>query len=160
MSAPASRWRTTCAALLLPGLWWLVGPAAMAGDADGALPGRLFTTAAERRALDAGRDPPGVGHDTQAPLLHVDGLVQRRDGRGVIWVNGARAGAHRAVLTAPDHRGVPAVQLGDGTNRIQLRPGQAWQQAAGRIVECFGCREPAPADDGGAAGNTGVDEAP
>ena len=57
--------------------------------------GRLFHSAAERRALDALRKEksqppkPAVAHPpTQAQAQRLDGYVVRSDGKSTLWVNG------------------------------------------------------------------------
>ncbi|WP_341676157.1 hypothetical protein [Niveibacterium sp. SC-1] len=103
-----------CAAALLAGLAWT--PSLVLAGAPDSL-GRLFTSEAERRAVD---DPPprpkAPKPRARTVEIRVEGIVRREDGRDTIWLNG------EARQDVPDLDG-------HSTDRIRVRT------ASGKVEE-------------------------
>jgi hypothetical protein len=120
--------------------------------------GRLFSTAAERDALDGAReryDPnrqeviykPGVVAPSAPakpppllPSLTVNGLVVRSGGRTAAWVNGTPLGDGESTADGielrSDGRSVKFI-LPSGSNTASIRPGQLLDPNAGKVREVF-----------------------
>lgn len=73
--------------LLPPALFLLLGGLAAAAWAADPL-GRLFFTPEERQQLERQRTQPTVEARPSPSGVTVNGLVQRSDGKAVVWVNG------------------------------------------------------------------------
>lgn len=124
--------------------------------------GRLFTTLAERSALNQQRleaqfarpevetvQEPVQPEDAGAPqspmlsTLRIDGVVRRSRGPATVWVNGAhveRGVVSREGLRVEASRRAGAgvqVKLPSGLRSIRLKPGQAIDVATGTLVETF-----------------------
>jgi hypothetical protein len=118
--------------------------------------GRLFTTPEQRRALDAARENGGLpanpapstatGPQPVDGQVVLNGVVRRRLGPDVVWVNGARAGADGRIRLrrGPDAAGRVVLEDGDNGGTARLKPGQFWEPSSGVVAECRGCgRSPA-----------------
>lgn len=126
--------------------------------------GRLFLTPDQRLALEARRAPDAADGSTagnEAPhqptaarQVLLNGVVQRRDGTSVVWMNGQEIGPDRQqavqVRRGPGHQARVTLTAPDG-NTIRLKPGQAWDPATGRVTECLGCESEAGKHDAIAA---------
>jgi hypothetical protein len=55
--------------------------------ADPSSLGRLFFTPAERAQLEQDSAPPPVSTPSRLPALEINGIVQRSDGKGTVWIN-------------------------------------------------------------------------
>ena len=140
--------------------------------------GRLFTTPAERKALDRLRleaqfarpapepaPPPATSPAPQQPAgpvvsrLEVNGIVRRSGGPATVWVNGAQV--ERGMVSREGLRvqsaGRPAdgvrVRLPSGLSTVRLKPGQAVDVTTGSLVDAY---EPRPA----VQGSSGLELAP
>lgn len=131
----------------------LVAAAAQAGAqalAEPARIGRLFTTPAERAALDRLRDAGGrapapeqaqgpAGTEAQAPAppppppepIAVTGIVRRSDGTSVVWINGVPQ-TDQAVSRAEGGTPAATVTLPSG-QRATLKAGQAVDVTTGAV---------------------------
>lgn len=107
-------WRGMGSAWLLVILW---GQLAQAADQP---LGTVFYTAAERQALAAARHKTAEdGQEAEAKksaLFTVSGLVQRQDGKNVIWINGQPVAETQADTDSPP------VDLSDGRVLIDGKP--------------------------------------
>ncbi len=125
--------------------------------------GRLFTTPAERAALDRWRDggPAPAGQTAPAPpgasvperqgagdgavaeqRLVVNGIVTRSgSGRTTTWVNSVPyhgSGRLQGNVTLVQGRSAPAVALTlESGRRVLLKPGQSLDPASGRVREAY-----------------------
>ncbi len=122
--------------------------------------GRLFTTPAERVALDKLRfaqpkkekvvvvkkevqkAPPAPPRRVEA--FRMDGLVVRSEGPNTAWVGGNRvlnrSRIAQGVTVDPgsaDRSGI-SVTLPMGGKALKLRPGQAFEPEAGRVTDGLG----------------------
>jgi len=82
--------------------------------------GTIFYSVAERQALESARrktadDGQTVEAEKDA-LVTVSGLVQRQDGKSVVWVNG------QPVAETRTNEGSPSVDLSDGRVVIDGKP--------------------------------------
>jgi len=116
--------------------------------------GRLFLTPEARRLLDAGRTPGeelqpqqgelpgGAGTSDQVVL---SGIVRRRLGPDVVWINGERADQSGRIRLRQGPDRANRVVLEDATdgNTVRLKPGQFWEPETGLVADCRGCRQPA-----------------
>lgn len=156
------RWalRTACwRALLGAGLvvlLWQADPTAAGAETLG----RLFTTPAERAALERLRHPQAKPAEAPKPVkrqvvelppaapppvpeVSVQGVVTRSDGQNAVWINGqgvlhsGQVGEGLRVETGRI-RGdaVPIVLPGDKTT-IHLEPGQVYDPADSKILDAY-----------------------
>lgn len=138
----------------------LVLLAAIASPAHADDLGRLFFSAAERRALDSARataalpaPPPSVSsmdvHLLQdsppgitTPPLTVNGIVSRRFGPSSVWVNGENLEAGRTTIPGSFDHPV-SVRRGaleftpDQQHRQRVKPGQTYDPIAARVLEAY-----------------------
>ncbi len=119
--------------LLLPGL--LFSEACFAQEL-----GRLFFTPEQRHALDARRkarvpDRPAAAAVTVSPTLRLDGYVKRSGARSTVWVNGESVD-DRPPAGGSDAR-VP-VNVGEGTGRVGLKPGETLDRGNGEVRDVIG----------------------
>jgi len=136
----------------------LLAAAAAPASAGDSL-GRLFMTPDQRRALDALREAGDAGPvessgDGQPaagaaePQVVLNGVVRRRLGPDVVWVNGSRSTAASGRIRlrqGPDAANrVTLEDTADG-GTVRLKPGQFWEPATGRVADCYGCGTPAKA---------------
>ena len=138
----------------------LASPGAFALDL-----GRLFSTPAQRQALDQAReryDPTrqevivrageAVVEEAPPPLpdLSVEGVVIRSSGRNATWINGTgmlsgESTAEGIRVEADGRGGSVRFVLPDGRDAGRLRPGQTLDPNIGRVTERYAPR-PADAD--------------
>ena len=134
---------------LLPAL--LMASTAVADDRIG----RLFSTPDDRAKLDILRsglvkkmvlsEPDGEGGESglqPAEPLYFNGLIQRSDGRTILWVNGQRmdkrGGSDELTLhSRADRQNRVKLRLKKEQRTIQLKPGQAWDPTVKQVVEHF-----------------------
>ncbi len=102
--------------------------------------GRLFFTPEQRHALDARRkarvpDRPAAAAVTVSPTLRLDGYVKRSGARSTVWVNGESVD-DRPPAGGSDAR-VP-VNVGEGTGRVGLKPGETLDRGNGEVRDVIG----------------------
>jgi len=126
----------------------------------GAELGRLFTTPQERAALDKLRQegsPPVAAPEeiklsaTPEPIpeakplepITVDGFVRRSDGANTVWVNGVNSlegefdSQGFQVNTRHIRNDRVTVTVSGRPGQIEMRPGQTFDPAVGRIVDVY-----------------------
>ena len=138
-----------------PALLLLLAGLCAARQAESAAPaaptlGRLFTTPAERAALDQrrrnGNAPPAPVATAQPspapapplPLITLDGVVRPSSGAPTIWLNDMPQTVHRNMLK--DGRtpsGAVSVETPNG-KRLTLKPGQSYDMGSGSIRDSDG----------------------
>lgn len=147
---------------------WLVGAllacTLASPDALAVELGRLFSTPAQRQALDQAReryDPTrqevivrageAVVEEAPPPLpeLSVEGVVIRSDGNNATWINGTgmlsgESTAEGIRVEADGSGGTVRFVLPDGRDAGRLRPGQTLDPNVGRVTERYA---PRPADE-------------
>jgi len=130
----------------------------------GAELGRLFTTPQERAALDklrrAGPTPVAAPEQLAPPEqpeqtlkaqpqpITVNGLVRRSDGANTVWVNGVNSlegefdsqGFQVDTHLIRGNR-VTVTVSGQPVQQIEMKPGQTFDPAAGRVVDVYGGKE-------------------
>jgi hypothetical protein len=107
--------------------------------------GRLFFTPEQRSALDARRkarvpDRPAVSN-VVSPTTRLDGYVKRSGGRSTVFVNGEAMleGTTDAPVVDPERRGGRvAVPAGEGSARVELRPGEVLDRGTGQVRDVLG----------------------
>ncbi|HEY3078204.1 MAG TPA: hypothetical protein VGJ74_23755 [Burkholderiales bacterium] len=119
----------------------LLAPAAQAQEL-----GRLFFTPEQRASLDARRkaripDKPAAVV-VAAPVTRLDGYVKRSAGPSTVWINGEsvmesapeapRIDAGRAA------EGAVSITIGEGGNRVRLKPGEALDRGNGEVHDVLG----------------------
>jgi hypothetical protein len=119
----------------------LFAPAAQAQEL-----GRLFFTAEQRASLDARRkaripDKPAAVV-VAAPVTRLNGYVKRSAGPSTVWINGEstmesapeapRIDAGRAA------EGAVSIIVGEGGNRVRLKPGEALDRGNGEVHDVLG----------------------
>ena len=119
----------------------LLAPAAQAQEL-----GRLFFTPEQRASLDARRkaripDKPAAVV-VAAPVTRLDGYVKRSAGPSTVWINGEsvtesapeapRIDAGRAA------EGAVSITIGEGGNRVRLKPGEALDRSNGEVHDVIG----------------------
>ena len=100
--------------------------------------GRLFFTDDQRAALDARRksrvpDKPAAAPVTASPTTRLDGFVKRSSGPSTGWVNGEQLPEN----VRPGERSV-SVPVGDGSARVELKPGQVLDRGTGEVRDVIG----------------------
>jgi hypothetical protein len=100
--------------------------------------GRLFFTEDQREALDARRrarvpDKPSAAPIVASPITRVDGFVKRSRGPDTVWVNGEPLRQD----VRPGERSV-AVPVGEGDERIELKPGESLDRGSGEVRDVIG----------------------
>ncbi|MCC6201396.1 MAG: hypothetical protein IT494_00150 [Gammaproteobacteria bacterium] len=121
---------------------WVAGTAAPAVSASDL--GRLFLHPEQRAALQQQRQAAraGASEPAQAPAkvseiaapepspVAVEGVVQRRGGRGTVWINGTNDYDGDPARLPETVRVLPGGRVGIGVNgarrEIELRPGQVY----------------------------------
>lgn len=153
-SQPAKAWFPAILAAAAGALLVLAAPAAAGTDALG----RLFTTPAERAALEQLRHAPAKAEKPKkvarpqveiqpppppVPAVRVEGMVTRSDGQNAAWVNGRTVlqggPAGQGLRVEPGRiRGdsVPIVLPGDKTT-IHLQPGQVYNPVDSKILDVY-----------------------
>lgn len=123
-------------------------PVALAADL-----GRLFLHPAERAALQQRRQAaqavapaeprpaldPAPALPPAAPVI-VDGVVQRKGGRGTVWVNGTNDFDGDPARLPATVRALPGgrVRIGVDTEReIELRPGQIYDPVGNTVRDHY-----------------------
>lgn len=108
--------------------------------------GRLFFTASQRTALDAGKQvskPRAVR--AVAPrrprAVTLNGVVTRSDGESAVWINGREAGSKtvsgvRASTSATDPTSAQ-LRVGGARKSVRLRVGQQLDPVSGKILERY-----------------------
>lgn len=108
--------------------------------------GRLFFTPEQRANLDLRRkarmpDKPS-GQGVAAPVTRVDGYVKRSTGPSTIWINGESLGESAAeaphIDTARPDSGAVSVTVGEGGNRVRLKPGETLDRGNGEVRDVIG----------------------
>jgi hypothetical protein len=125
-------------------------PFVAAAPADtGAGLGRLFTTPAERAAIDRlrGVSSPRAGaiaagpaviplssSDTRVPAsVRLQGVVRRSDGNDEVWLDGG----HIGVSSGVNAQGRVPVRVPGTDRRVWLKPGQVLDTATGAVRESY-----------------------
>ena len=139
--------------LTTAGLLCLVGP----GMAGAKTLGRLFTTPAERAALERLRHAPPKAEQPPKPVepkaveappppvpqVSVQGVVTRSDGQNVVWVNGETvlqggpAGQGLQVENGKIRGDSVPIVLPGGTATIRLQPGQVYNPATSKVLDAY-----------------------
>lgn len=110
------------------------------------LPGRLFTSPAERATIDQLRarvhaaspqvDDPRV--ENAAPSLTLDGVVRRSSGNSTTWVNQEprheNGGSTRLKHVSPPASAVLPLPSG---GHVELKAGQTYDHASGTVREVY-----------------------
>jgi hypothetical protein len=139
----------------------VVASALSAAAADEAATlGRIFLTPEQRRLLDEQRSNRGVagpasasaaGGGTGSQRVVLNGVVQRGAEPASVWINGqpaeAAAISGNGVRTrrGRDAQGLTTVEIVRDGARVRLKPGQTWDLASGRVLDCAQCVQPSPA---------------
>jgi hypothetical protein len=108
--------------------------------------GRLFFTPQQRAALDARRkarvpDKPAAAA-VASPVTRVDGYVKRSRGPSTVWINGESVG--ESAPEAPRIReragasGEVSITVGEGGERVRLKPGEALDRGNGEVRDVIG----------------------
>lgn len=110
---------------------WFVALHALADERVG----RLFYTLQQRLQIDR-QHKPAVSHAQRVPSkdAHYNGYVMRSDGVNTIWVNGQTRYVDHAASN-PGQLKLPATPA--------LKPGQAFDRQAGRVLESYELAQPA-----------------
>lgn len=118
----------------------------MAASAAAQEVGRLFFTPEQRAALDARRkarvpDKPSAPA-VISPTTRLDGYVKRSGGRSTVWVNGETLpeAAPEAPRIQTGQAGEPrvAVPVGEGGERVELKPGEVLDRGSGEVSDVLG----------------------
>lgn len=122
--------------------------------------GRLFLSPAERAKIENSRGQeaasemtfdeagPQIAAKPTDATVALNGLVRRADGNDIIWVNGQIIGDRLGTSTDVKVRRGPdaannVVLESIGTARpVKLKPGQSWDNATNKAVDCFRCMDP------------------
>jgi hypothetical protein len=108
--------------------------------------GRLFFTAEQRAALDARRkarvpDKPAAAV-VASPVTRVDGYVKRSGGPSTVWINGESVGESAPeaprITERRDSSGDVSITVGEGGNRVRLKPGEALDRGNGEVRDVIG----------------------
>ncbi|MGH8657793.1 MAG: hypothetical protein ACREV4_04740 [Gammaproteobacteria bacterium] len=150
--------RRCCGAAI--GLWTVIVICAAPVAAKGAELGRLFTTLQERAALDKLRregpkpvaapeeikpsvTPEPISDQPPQPIT-VNGFVKRSDGANTVWINGVNSleGEFDSQGIQVDTRHIRSDRVtvtvsGRPVRSIEMRPGQTFDPAMGRMVDVY-----------------------
>lgn len=111
--------------------------------------GRLFSTPAEREALDARRRNGGVDAtvpaagaavpaaqaETPAPPVELNGIVRRSGGKSTVWLNAVAQPTGNDNLTGAA-RATPGLKVNTPSGqKITLKPGQRYDFNDNRVKE-------------------------
>ncbi|HEY5900806.1 MAG TPA: hypothetical protein VIV54_24795 [Burkholderiales bacterium] len=107
--------------------------------------GRLFFTPEQRANLDARRkarvpDKPAAAV-VASPVTRVDGYVKRSGGPSTVWINGESVSAGAQEAPRIDERrneGTVSITVGEGGNRVRLKPGEALDRGNGEVRDVIG----------------------
>lgn len=110
--------------------------------------GRLFFTAAQRAALDAGKQINLAKKGKRAPTIKtpgkikLNGVVVRSDGERTVWVNnrayqGRRNPTGLRVSPSTQEPAIADIQIRGDRKPVKLRVGQTYRRASGDITETF-----------------------
>ena len=105
------------------------------------LPGRLFTTAAERAALDAmraGAGPVDLATPSAASRITLDGVVRRSSGKSTAWINQEPQHENQGAAV-PGKAARPAsaaLRLPSGA-RVELQAGQTFDHGSGTVRDAY-----------------------
>lgn len=112
----------------IPALSILIYGLLSAGVAAAEPMGRLFFTPSERLELERNAEKIHARENPDAPeatSLIVNGVIQRRDGRRIVWINGKaqemEAGNTLAVIHIPAQGNRPAIEARVG-QAVPLHP--------------------------------------
>ena len=119
--------------------------------------GRLFFTPAQRAVLDAGKSIGSSQRKSAAPRnrgkVFLNGVVRRSDGEATVWINGKPTyqESTSGMKVKPSRDDAASAQIGLPGQRIplELRVGQEFDRATGRIAEAPAVAEPAGASTAG-----------
>ncbi len=110
-----------------------------AGAAQAEELGRLFFTPEQRQALDARRKarlPDRPAAAVASPTVRLDGYVRRSSGRSTVWVNGEATDDTSRLPSTSDGR--VGVRTGEGSGRVELKPGQTLDRGNGEVRDGIG----------------------
>jgi hypothetical protein len=108
--------------------------------------GRLFFTPEQRASLDARRkaripDKPGAVV-VAAPVTYLNGYVKRSAGPSTVWINGdsttESAPEAPRIDTGRAAEGAVSIIIGEGGNRVRLKPGEALNRGNGEVHDVLG----------------------
>lgn len=118
---------------------------ASAENSDGGL-NRLFMEPESRARIDATRKGDPVVENSeqnpQASKIRVDGVMIRKNGKNVVWVNGesningVKAGGVQ-VHTRQIDRNNYRVPIRVDQETVRLKPGQTWSGESGKISDDY-----------------------
>ncbi|GBG13689.1 uncharacterized protein NMK_1240 [Novimethylophilus kurashikiensis] len=100
--------------------------------------GRLFFTPAERRQLEQSSPPQPPSTPAPLPKLEINGIVQRSDGKGTVWLNRQpiQEDTHQEnVQIGKLRQNSDRVRLDLPQHRLSLRPGQHLDTVTGKAVD-------------------------
>lgn len=107
--------------------------------------GRLFFTPDQRANLDARRkarvpDKPAAA-TVAAPVTRIDGYVKRSGGPSTVWINGesvAEGAPEAPRIEERRNEGTVSITVGEGGNRVRLKPGEALDRGNGEVHDVIG----------------------
>jgi len=119
--------------------------------------GRLFTTPDERAKLEQIRNDPNYGKTPakapppvestvdkapSVPRVTVNGVVLRRAGGDVVWINGHEVGSDEPTpeglrVHTYARRGTVRIVLPDGNETEAMKPGQRIDVLTGKILDAY-----------------------
>ncbi len=110
--------------------------------------GRLFTTAAERHALDKLRRENRPQNDIidrepaekKAKLMVYNGIITRSNGDKQIWINGKQVKGGKGpegirIYKGPDRHHRVTVTVPEKNRVVKIKPGQYWNLESGKIAD-------------------------
>jgi hypothetical protein len=113
--------------------------------ADPSLLGRLFFTPAERAQIEQSTIPqPPTLTPSAPPVLEVNGIVQRSDGKGTVWLNRhpIQEDTRQEIIKINKlHPNSDQVRLNLSQYRLSLRPGQHLDPVTGKAAENLSVRQ-------------------
>lgn len=108
--------------------------------------GRLFFTPEQRASLDARRrarvpDKPAAVV-VASPVTRMDGYVKRSAGPSTVWINGEsvpeNAPEAPRIESGRGASGSVSISVGEGGNRVRLKPGEALDRGNGEVRDVIG----------------------
>ena len=103
--------------------------------------GRLFFTPQQRATLDARRQaraPDQPAAVVAAPITRLDGYVKRSDGPSTVWINGESLTEAAPQAPRIDGAGGVSIGVGEGANRVRLKPGETHDRGSGEVRDLIG----------------------
>ena len=107
--------------------------------------GKLFTTPAERRVIDADKSgdmQQSTTRNITPSNIKVNGLVIRSKGKNAVWVNGNQSKENQTIdgvkvlSKSVTNKNISIPVLVDGKS-IRVKPGQSWSEETGSVVDSY-----------------------